>query len=146
MTTRYKINLKFKALCVEASLAGTVDVVQLGPPMPGRVRLTVLSQKENGMLTFKMTLPPGSAPDVVTQELTVTVAGGVPVLNTVPVAQTELSDPGFVGNDADPVSTDLVNIDGRGNRSPIHHQDLVLVDDQAPGEPGDVGLVVTGQT
>ena len=141
----FVLNLKLKCLCFRAKLTGTIEYVS-GPPMPGALSLVVISQ-ENSMLQFKLSpLPPGSAPDVVTQEVSTTIAGGDPIVRTVPVAQTELTDPGFEGEENAAVDTSLVNIDGAGNRSPAHVQAFVLEDNQSPPEPGDIGLVVTGQT
>lgn len=141
----FVFDLKLKCLCFRAKLTGTIEYVS-GPPMPGALSLVVISQ-ENGMLQFKLSpLPPGSAPDVKTQEVSTVIAGGDPIVWTVPVEQTELIDPRFEGEEDVAVQTSLVNIDKKGNRSPAHVQAFVLEDNQSPPEPGDIGLVVTGQT
>ena len=96
------------------------------------------------MLQFKLSLPPGSAPDVVTQELTLKIGDADATVETFPVAQTETGQ--YEGAENAAIATSLVDIDGAGNRSTPHNQTFVLADTVPPGEPGDVGLIVTGQT
>jgi hypothetical protein len=136
------VDLKVRLGCFTAKVSGKITWIP-GPPMSGKLGLQVFSQ-ENAMLQFKLSLPPGSAPDVVSQELTLTIGDNPTTVETFPVAQTETG--GYEGVENAAITTSLVDIDGVGNRSVPHAQTFVLLDTVPPGEPLDVGLIVTGQT
>ena len=136
------VDLKVKFGCFTAKVSGKITWIP-GPPMPGKMFLHTISQEGN-MLQFKLSLPPGSAPDVVSQELTMTIGALPPTVETFPVAQTETG--GYEGVEDADIAASLIDIDGAGNRSQPHNQIFVLRDTVPPGEPGDMGLIVTGQT
>jgi hypothetical protein len=139
---RYKVDLHYKTRWSTASITGTIECY-LGPSMPGPVKL-VLTKEEQGMLQFKITLPGPSAVDVVTQELSVKIGDGDAVVQQVLADQTEVD--GFEGADNAAAAVSLIQIDDAGNRSVPREQTFTLTDTLAPPVPGEIGLVVTGET
>jgi hypothetical protein len=124
------------------TVKGTATIYD-GPPMPGAVKLFTLSQGENKMLNFKLVLPPPSAADVVSVELKTRIGEADEVINQYPPSQAEVD--GFSGQDGDVVLVSLVDIDDAGNRSPAREQSFSLTDTIAPPQPGEIGMVVTGE-
>jgi hypothetical protein len=114
-----------------------------GPPMPGVVKLFTISQGADSMLKFKLTLPPPSAADVTTVELKTKIGDADEFIAHYPAAQAEVD--GFEGFEGVPVLVSLVDIDDAGNRSEAREQSFTLSDTIAPPQPGEVGLVVTGE-
>lgn len=129
----YSINLTLKDL---------VKAVKIVSSKPGIV-LPIFKDGENDMLKFYLALPEKSAPDVVGRELTVSVAGGEPVVYTLAgdVAQSDE----FVGADNDIVTGTLVDVDDAGNKSQPSEFYFTLLDTIPPATPGAVGIVVTGE-
>ena len=111
-----------------------------GPPMPSFIFLEVYKE-ENDMLKFKLVLPEPKAKDVVSRELSTTVAQGIADLKV--VGPTDVDIVGFEGNQDDAVEVTLTDIDDAGNRSETRVQSFILVDTIAPPQPGEIGLVVT---
>lgn len=110
---------------------------------PGRVYLRVLREGANGMLTFILKLPEKSAADVVSRELSVSVAGAdAEVLS---VAADATSSQEFTAEQGATVSGSLVDIDDAGNRSPAREFSFVLADTIAPPQPGEVGVEVVSE-
>lgn len=110
---------------------------------PGRVYLRVLREGANGMLTFILNLPEKSAADVVSRELSVSVAGAE--AEVMSVAADATSSQEFTAEQGATVSGSLVDIDDAGNRSQPREFSFVLADTIAPPQPGDVGLEVTAE-
>lgn len=111
-------------------------------PKPKLVRLVIT--KENGiMLEFKLVLPVPGAVDVVGRELTVKVADGEAVTQTVAADVLEVA--GFSGADNAAVEVSLVDVDDAGNKSEARVQTFTLVDNLAPPVPGEIGLQVTNE-
>lgn len=110
---------------------------------PGRVYLRVLREGANGMLTFILNLPEKSAADVVSRELSVSVAGAE--AEVLSVAADATSSQEFTAEQGATVSGSLVDIDDAGNRSQPREFSFVLADTIAPPQPGDVGLEVTSE-
>ena len=126
---------------LNSTLKELVKAVRMGRK-PGVV-FPVFKDGENDMLKFYLALPAKSAPDVVSRELTVAVAGAAPVvyvLGADVVASAELS-----GFDNDTVVGTLVDVDDAGNRSGSSEFSFVLTDTIPPPVPGAVGLVVTDE-
>lgn len=112
------------------------------PPRPGLVNLLVYSEN-NHMLNFKVVLPPPAAADSVSRVVSVKVGEADAVVKTVDVATAELD--GYEGADNADVVVETYDVDDAGNNGAVRSQAFVLVDTIAPGEPGEVSLVVTGE-
>lgn len=112
------------------------------PPRPGVVNLIVYSEN-NHMLNFKLVLPPPAAADSVSRVVSVKVGDADAVEKTVDVAAVEVD--GYQGADNAAVAVSLYDVDDAGNKGAVRSQDFVLVDNIAPGAPGEVSLVVTGE-
>lgn len=122
-------------------IVGSIEFVPW-PPMPGPLRLTVISE-DRDMLQFKLVLPAPGAPDVVSRELSVKVGEGDAVVQ--PLAPDALEVVGFEGADNAVVAVSLVDIDDAGNRSEAREQQFTLTDTIAPPQPGEIGLQVTAE-
>jgi hypothetical protein len=109
---------------------------------PGLV-IPIFKDGDFNMLKFYLALPEKSAPDVVSRELTFKVGEADPAVLTYP--GDVLATDEFGGMDGDAVVGALVDIDDAGNRSEAREFSFTLVDTIAPAQPGDVGLVVTGE-
>ena len=107
---------------------------------PGRMGIRFIKE-ENGMLSFVVVLPAPGAADVVTRELSVTIAGGTPVVINPAVYAIESQE--FSGNDNDSVHLELVDVDDAGNLSTTSVLDTILIDTLAPPQPGEMGIRVT---
>lgn len=129
----YSINLTLKDLVKAVKIVGS---------KPGIV-LPIFKDGENDMLKFYLALPEKSAPDVVSRELTVSIAGGEPLVYTLAGDATQSEE--FVGSDNDQVTGTLVDVDDAGNKSQPSDFLFALVDTIPPPTPGTVGLVVTGE-
>lgn len=106
---------------------------------PGLVWLKVV-REESEMLVFVLTLPPKSAPDVVSRELTVKVGDAEPQTLSPGVDDTESIE--LSGADNASVTGSLVDIDDAGNRSEARTFEFVLTDTIAPAQPAEVGVRV----
>lgn len=95
------------------------------------------------MLNFKLVLPPPAAADSVSRVVSVKVGDADAVEKTVDVAAVEVD--GYQGADNAAVAVSLYDVDDAGNKGAVRSQDFVLVDNIAPGAPGEVSLVVTGE-
>lgn len=134
------VALAFKLDKMQATLDDLIKRLENpAPAEPGDVQLVVTSQGDSGMLQYTLTLPAPGASDVVKR--TLTVNGNATEITD--VTQAEVS--GFEGNDGDTVSVSLADTDDAGNVSPTHNQTFTLTDTIPPSEPGDIGLVVTGE-
>jgi hypothetical protein len=142
MTKKIVVNLKQKSPFGTTLVTGTI-VLYEGPRMPGPVNLVVLKES-SAMLQFKLTGLKPSADDVVTQELSVAIASGTPAIQTLDAVTAEAT--GFECNRNDIVDVSLTDIDADGNRSEPRVQTFTVKDTIAPPVPGEIGLVVTGQT
>lgn len=129
----YSINLTLKDL---------VKAVKIVSSKPGIV-VPLLKDGENDMLKFYLALPEKSAPDVVGRELTVSIAGGEPVVYS--LAGDALQSEFFSGADNDIVTGTLVDIDDAGNKSQPSEFSFALLDTIPPATPGAVGLVITDE-
>jgi hypothetical protein len=124
---------------INLTLNELVKTVRMGRK-PGIV-FPVFKDGENNMLKFYLSLPAKGAPDVVSRELLVSIAGAEPALY---VLQGDAAQsPEFAGSDNASVVGNLVDVDDAGNRSPASEFEFVLVDTIPPATPGAVGLVVT---
>lgn len=117
--------------------------LKLGPSDPVRIVIT----GENAMadlIQFKIVLPPKSAPDVAVRELTVTIGDGTADIRNLSADASVLD--GLEGAQGATVSVSLVDVDDQGNRSSASTASLVLTDNVAPPQPGEIGLEITGET
>ena len=100
------------------------------------------------MLIVQGTLPPATASDVATQEVTLSITpagGGDPVVTVItkPVAETTFTFNVDVGAT---ILASLVQIDGSGNRSAATESGpFVAADTFPPPAPGAIGFTVVGQ-
>ena len=128
--------IKFLLCSISCELQGIRFILQT----PGLVTI-----KRVNDMTFNVLLPPPTAPDVVSGELTISIGSGVPfIVNTSPT-DAEISNVNFVGNDNDAVTGEFRFIDDAGNRSDARTFAAVLTDTQAPPLPGEVGIRITGE-
>ncbi len=117
-------------------------------PDPGPIFLSVTSEDQN-MLTFTIHLPaePAEPNDIVSGELTVTVANSAPVVFPTDKGQAEVS--GLTGNQGDTVTATFTYIDDASppNRS-VHASvlNVVLNDTIPPPSPGNLSLEVTAES
>ena len=110
---------------------------------PGRVRVRMVSEGENGMAKFVLVLPPKGAPDVVKRELRFSVDGGDEQSFEIDVqfGQEVLESPEFEAVEGATVTGTLVDIDDAkpvGLRSPASEFSVVLEDTIGPSAPGAV--------
>ena len=113
---------------------------------PGLVFLVVTGEFKKGhthMLRFKLVLPAPGASDVVNRKLTLQIGSAEPESLQLPGDAVESQE--FEGQDNDTVSGQLVDVDDAGNESEARTFSFVLVDTLAPPQPGEIGLVVTGE-
>lgn len=113
---------------------------------PGLVYLRVTGVFYEGkkkMLKFKLVLPAPGASDVASRQLTVTIGTADP--QTVTLDPTAIESGEYEGEDNAAVSGSLVDTDDAGNQSEAREFSFVLTDTLAPPQPGEVGLVVTGE-
>jgi len=94
------------------------------------------------MILFDVILPPPGAADVVSRELTITRDGADPVLTTVGKEETKVA--GKAPQDS-VLTLTLVDVDDAGNRSEPRVQTATVSDTFAPAQPGELGIVVTGE-
>lgn len=118
----------------------------VGPPTPGVISVRSLRQEIDGMIVFTISLPlPWPDKDVVSGEVTVTVANNAPV--TVPVSLGAEESPEFKGEAGETVSATFAYVDAAGNRSahPAAVENVVLQDTFPPVDPAAIGIVAKRQ-
>ena len=144
---KYNFKLKLHLGCFSGILSGEVKS-RPSVRMPGLIKLqTTYQTQKNGdqkMLQFTLTLPPVGAPDVVSRELTTKVGDAEPVV--VVLTPDVVEQAGFECEDNAVVTAALVDVDDAGNRSEAREQSWTVVDTIAPPLPGELGLLVTGET
>ena len=125
-------------------LAEVIEILaeSVKPPRPGLSDLIIYSEN-NGMLNFKLVLPPPAAADSVSRVVSVKVGDADAVEKTVDVAVVEVD--GYQGADNAAVAVSLYDVDDAGNNGAVRSQEFVLVDTIAPGAPDEVSLVVTSE-
>jgi hypothetical protein len=109
---------------------------------PGRVQIFVTGEIDMA-ITFKVVLPPVSAPDVVKRELSVKIGDADAVVSELAGDVTEVAD--LQGAQDAEVEVSLVDIDDAGNRSEPSVATAVLADTFAPPKPGELGIELTGE-
>lgn len=113
---------------------------------PGLIFLRVTDKFKKGtktMLRFKLLLPAPGASDVVARKLVVVNGNNEPQQLDLPGDSLETLE--MEGQDNDVVSGTLEDIDDADNVSPAREFSFVLTDTIAPPQPGEIGLVVTGE-
>tara|TARA_R110000868_G_scaffold277210_2_gene537051 strand:+ start:1068 stop:1580 length:513 start_codon:yes stop_codon:yes gene_type:complete len=112
----------------------------IGLRTPGLVWLKLVKKLENGMAQYALVLPTPGASDVVVRELVISVNGAESVTQTLQGQPLE-SEP-FDANEDDIISGSLTDIDDAtpANRSEPRLYELVVPDQTAPPQPGEVGL------
>lgn len=114
----------------------------VGRRAPGLVFLKTV-REENGMLVFKLNLPPAADSDVKTGgKRTVVVAIGSNEPQTIELAGDAIETGELSGSDNDPVVGTLVDTDDAGNPSPAREFSFILTDTIAPSQPGEVSISV----
>lgn len=111
--------------------------IQVGP-----LHLSITGE-ENMSLKFKVGLPPATAADVVSGELSVRIDAGEPIVIATAKDQTEVVDGQLSGRDGATVELSYVLIDDAGNRSEPSVFVGQLLDTIAPPKPGELALVIT---
>jgi hypothetical protein len=96
------------------------------------------------MYQFKLVGLTVSAPDVTVQELSVKIGDADAVVQS--LAPEILEVAGFQAEKNTTVAVSLTDIDEDGNRSEPRLQTFTVKDTMAPPMPGEIGLIVTGQT
>jgi hypothetical protein len=95
------------------------------------------------LILFQVTLPAPGAADVVARELTMQVGGEAPVAVPVVVGQAVVD--GLKAPQDSSVTLSLVDVDDAGNRSLPSIFQFVAQDTLAPPQPGELGVVMTGE-
>lgn len=108
---------------------------------PGPVFLYLFNETD-GMLEFKLLLPPAGAQDVVTREVRL-MLGDTPVEFTLDKNDRETGI--YQAEDNTVISGSLVDVDDAGNRSEVREFSFTLTDTIAPPQPGEIGLEVVGE-
>lgn len=111
------------------------------PAMPGVLEV-IQTEKENDMLLFDVILPSPGAGDVVKRELTIARDGVDPIVLETDGDAAALSSKAPQDSE---LTLTLVDIDDAGNRSEPRVQTVTLADTIAPPQPGEMGIVVTGE-
>lgn len=109
---------------------------------PGKIQIFVTGEIDMA-ITFKVVLPPVSAPDVVTRELTVKIGDADPIVSKFAGDVAVVAD--LQGEQDAEVEVSLVDIDDAGNRSEPSVAKTVLNDTFAPPKPGELGIELTGE-
>lgn len=92
-----------------------------------------LVREEKSMLVYAVTLPPATAPDVVSYELTQVIDGGAPVVLAVKLGDPK---PEIKVADGAKVSLTVIEVDDAGNKSPASPAfEFTAADTIAPGAP-----------
>lgn len=137
-------NIKKANFITEDICKGLTDIAKiLRLRKPGKVFLKLVSSGESGMLKFVLVLPEKSASDVVSRKVSIQVGTGEVL--SVDLEGDVLETAEFTGNDNDPVTGSLVDVDDAGNNSEPRDFNFVLVDTIPPPLPGEVGLRVTAE-
>lgn len=111
---------------------------------PGRLEIITKGRVDMAIL-FDVSLPPPGATDVVSRELTLTIDGTTQAVP--PLVGTTTVVVGFSGPQGATVEAVLVDVDDAGNRSePSPKLVATLQDTIPPPAPGELGLIVTGET
>lgn len=108
----------------------------------GPLKIEVTGESEMS-LKFKVALPPITASDVVSGELSVKIDSGEPIVIATTKDQTEVEDGQLSGRDGATVELSYVLIDDAGNRSEPSVFVGQLTDTIAPPKPGELALAVT---
>ncbi|MFZ5833214.1 MAG: hypothetical protein ACOY3P_24260 [Planctomycetota bacterium] len=95
------------------------------------------------MLRFDLSLPTPGAIDVVTREIAVKIDDNDEDIRQ--LGGGEVVSAGYAGNDGAVVQARLVDVDDAGNRSEPREQTWTLVDTLPPPQPGEMGIVITGE-
>jgi len=111
---------------------------------PGPVQIVITGESDMDQIQFKVVLPPVSAPDVTEREVSVKVGDAEAGVSKLDKGALEIT--GLNGNEGAEVKVELVDIDNAGNRSPASTASITLVDTVPPPQPGQIGLMVTGET
>lgn len=109
---------------------------------PGKIYILVTGERAMA-ITFKVVLPPVSAPDVVKRELSVKIGDADPIFTELAADATEVDE--LEGAQDAEVEVSLVDIDDAGNRSEASVATAVLADTFAPPKPGELGIELTGE-
>jgi hypothetical protein len=95
------------------------------------------------MLIFKAILPPPGAADVVSREFTLTLPDQEPVV--ISLAADALEVPDLRAPQDTVITLSLVDVDDGGNRSEARELSTTLIDTIPPPQPGELGIVITGE-
>jgi len=124
-------------------VAAQINVLQLAMSQPGA--FSILSQTEvpdMSQWSLVFSLPGPSASDVKTQRLTITDnQGSDPVVKEYDATATQSEALLFAKVDGLILSASLVDVDGAGNQSVSRDETFPIVDNIAPPQPGDFGIV-----
>jgi hypothetical protein len=141
---QYQLNVKLKKTLEELPLK--IQYAVRRPWKPGKLTIVPLGEVHMSSvdkINFKVVLPPLATPnDVVTRELTVTIAGATEVKNLSPDT-VEVND--LVGPQDAEVVLVLVDIDDAGLRSAAATLTGVLADTFPPAAPGSLALQTIGE-
>lgn len=120
----------------------SLKVLRMRTAYVGPLRITITGE-ENMSLKFKVGLPPVTAQDVVSGELSVRIDGGDPIVVATAPADTEVVHDSFTGADGATVEMSYVLTDDAGNPSQPSVAVGTLTDTIAPPQPGQLALTVT---
>lgn len=114
---------------------------------PGQVSIILTGERsrENmaDMILFSVSLPPKSAPDVASREVTIKIGEAEEVRSFGP--EVVLIE-GLEGEQDVVAMISLVDVDDAGNKSEASVAEAVLADTVAPPQPGALGIIVVGES
>lgn len=118
---------------------------------PGQVYLVTLNEGMNGMKGFKLVLPLATSKDTKYFEVVYQAGDSQPVTlhpanadyGNEPVTQGEI--PNLVAESGTVIKGTVACIDDSGNKSPATPFEVVVLDQNAPPAPGEVGIVITDE-
>jgi len=121
-----------------------LKVLRLRRPGMVYLRMTgVFYEGKKKMLKFKLVLPAPGASDVVSRNLSVKIGDAEATSEVLDGSALESAE--YQGADNAAVTGSLSDTDDAGNVSDAREFSFVLTDTIAPPQPGEIGLVVTGE-
>lgn len=126
-------------------LSRQLQTIRMQTSCPGPVLIHFTGESSMpDLISFRLSLPAPSAPDVVTREILISFADGSTASRT--YAGTARTTDVFTGSQDTEIFGALTDIDDGGLRSVPREFSFTLLDTVAPPQPGAVGIEVVGET
>lgn len=126
-------------------LSRALQTIRMQTSCPGPVLIHFAGESSMpDLISFRLSLPAPSAPDVVTREILISFADGSTATRT--YAGTSRETDIFEGPQDTEIFGSLTDIDDGGLRSLPREFSFALLDTVPPPQPGAVGIEVVGET